>query len=66
MIYVYRNLFVTISSITVLIIAVIIWEKILIHDEIHASKRRVKVNPEYPQLLKYMGYEHFAHRNPTK
>ena len=27
-----------------------------------ASKRRISANPDYPQLLKFMGYEFFISR----
>ena len=60
LIYRYQSPIVAVLAITTLMIAVFIWEKILIKDRITASQRRVENNPEYPQLLKFMGYQHLA------
>ena len=65
LIYRYRSSVIAAMAIIMLIIGVLAWEFILIHDRITASKRRVENNPEYPQLLKYMGYENLIHRKLT-
>lgn len=65
LVYRYQSPIVAVLAIITLIVAVFIWEKILIKDRITASQRRVENNPEYPQLLKYMGYENVIHRKIT-
>ena len=40
------------------LVARCVWLKVITVSDIHASRERLRVNPEYPKILAHMGYEH--------
>lgn len=49
-----------IISLSIIVFLRVLWFFIITIDTIRESEARLKANPEYPQILADMGYEHFS------